>query len=84
MKCRFTSLSTPTNEIAPAHGPATSRALQFIHSLSGGDITSYPYFTGKKTWIKSSMQIYKPALEDFVDGDQGAARITAEVVKQEK
>ena len=25
-----------------------------------------------------------PALEDFVDGDQGPARITAEVVKQAK
>ncbi len=84
MKCRFTSLSTPTNEIAPAHGPATSRALQFIHSLSGGDITSYPYFTGKKTWIKSSMQIAIPALKDIDDGDQGPAWITAEVIKQAK
>ena len=37
---------------------------------------------GKKTWIKSSMQIEIPALEDFEDGEQGPARSTAEVVKQ--
>ena len=74
----------PIHEIAAALGPAISRALPFIHSLSGRDNTSYPYFTGKKTWIKSSMQIDIPALEDFADGDQGPARITAEVVKQAK
>ena len=30
------------------------------------------------------MQVDMPALEDFADGDQGPARITAEVVKQAK
>ena len=74
----------PIHDIAAALGPASCRALPFIHSLSGRDTTSYPYFTGKKTWIKSSMQIDIPALEDFADGYQGPARITSQVVKQAK
>ena len=74
----------PIHEIAAALGPASCRALPFIHSLSGRDTTSYPYFTGKKTRIKSSRQIDIPALEDFADGDQGPARITSQVVKQAK
>ena len=40
------------------------------------------YFTGKKTLINRIMQIDIPAFEDFDDGDQGPARITAHVVKQ--
>ena len=74
----------PIHEIVAALGPSTSRALRFIHSLSGRDTTSYSYFTGKKTCIKSSMPIDIMALEDFVDGDKGPARITAEVGKQAK
>ena len=74
----------PIHGIAAAVGPSTSHALPFIHSLSERDTTSYSYFTGKKTCIKSSMPIYIMALEDFVDGDQGPARITAEVGKQAK
>ena len=74
----------PIHGIAAAVGPSTSHALPFIHSLSERDTTSYSYFTGKKTCIKSSMPIDIPALEDFVDGDQGPARITAEVGKQAK
>ena len=40
-------------------------AMPFIHSLSGRDTTSYPFFTGKKAWFKSSMRLDIPALEDF-------------------
>ena len=39
--------------------------LPFIHSLSGRYTTSYPYFTGKKTWNKSSMKIDIPLLEEL-------------------
>ena len=77
----------PIHEIAAALGPATSRALQFIYSFSGRDTISYTCFTGKKTWNKSSMHIHiggLPALEDFADGDQIPARITADVIKQAK
>ena len=78
---------TARGSYLPIHGIAaasTSHALPIIHSLSGKDTTSYSYFTGKKTCIKSSMPINIMALEDFVDGDQGPARITAEVGKQTK
>ena len=74
----------PIHGSAAAVGPSTSHALPFIHSLSERDTTSYSYFTGKKTCIKSSMPIDIMALEDFVDGDQGPARITAKVGKQAK
>ena len=74
----------PIHGIEAAVGPSTSHALPFIHSLSERDTTSYSYFTGKKTCIKSSMIIDIMTLEDFVDGDQGPAPITAEVVKQAK
>ena len=74
----------PIHGIAAAVGPSTSHALSCIHILSERDTTSYSYFTGKKTCIKSSVPIDIMALEDFVDGDQGPARITAEVVKQAK
>ena len=47
----------PIHGIAAAVGPSTSHALPFIHSLSERHTTSYSYFTGKKTCIKSSMQI---------------------------
>ena len=70
--------------IAAAVGHLTSHALPFIHSLSERDTTSYSYLTGKKTCINSSMPIDIMALEDFVDGDQGPARITAEVGKLAK
>ena len=74
----------PIHGIAAAVDPSTSHALPFIHSLSERDTTSYLYFTGKKTCITSSMPIDIMALEDFVDGDQAPARITAEVGKQAK
>ena len=63
-------------------GPATSRALPIINSLSGRDQKLPIYFTGKKTLINRIMQIDIPAFEDFADGGQGPARITAQVVKQ--
>ena len=74
----------PIHGIAAAVDPSTSHAQPLIHSLSERDTTSYSYFTGKKTCIKSSMPLDIMTLEDFVDGDQGPARITAEVGKQAK
>ena len=74
----------PIHEIAAALGPANSRGLPFIHSLSGRDITSYPYFTGKKAWLNSSKTTDISALEDFADEDQGPTQITADVINQAK
>ena len=70
--------------MAAAVGYSTSHALPFIHSLSERDTISYSYFTGKKTCIKSRVPIDIMALEDFVDGDQGPARVTTEVGKHAK
>ena len=69
----------PIHGIAAAVGLSTSHALPFIHSLSERDTTSYSHWKED-----SSMPIDTMALEDFVDGDQGPARITAEVGKQAK
>ena len=63
-------------------GPATSRALPFINSLSGRDTTSYPYTSLERRLLNRIMEIDIPALEDFADGDHGPPRITAQVVKQ--
>ena len=65
-----------------ALGPAQSRALPFIHSLSGCDTTSYPYFIGKKIWLNRSKATYIPALEAFRDPDEGQPCITPEVISQ--
>ena len=51
-------LSTNPYAFSVALCPATSLALLFIRCLSGRDTKSYPYFTGKKTCVKSSMQVY--------------------------
>jgi hypothetical protein len=67
----------PIHEMALALGPSQCRALPFIHSLSGRDITSYPYFTAKKAWMKSSKTVDIPALEDF--GEDPTEDITADL-----
>lgn len=69
----------PIHEIAAVLDPAKSRALPFIHSLSGRDTTSYPFYTGKKAWFKSSSETEITALEDFGEQD---ARLTADVISQ--
>ena len=72
------------HEIVAALGPASSRGLPFIHSLSERDITSYPYLTGKVVWGNRSKTTDISALEDFADEDQSPARITADVINQAK
>ena len=55
----------PIHDMVSELGLAQCRALPFIHSLSGRDTTSYPFFTGKKAWFKTSMQLVLPALQEF-------------------
>ena len=59
----------PIHEIAAVLDPSKSRALPFIHSLSGRDTTSYPF----------SSETEITALEDFGEQD---ARLTADVITQ--
>ena len=70
----------PIHEMVVALGPSQCCAMPFIHSLSGRDTTSYPYFTGKKAWFKSSMSLDIPALEEF--GENPADAITDYLLNQ--
>jgi len=59
----------PVHQMAKALGPSKCRTLPFIHSLSGRDMTSYPFFTGKKMWLNCSYTSDIPELERF--GEEG-------------
>jgi len=43
-------------QMASVLGLAQFRALPFVHSIIGCDTTSYPFFTGKKVWLSTSLQ----------------------------
>lgn len=70
----------PIHEMVAALGPSLCCAMPFVHSLSGRDTTSYPYFTGKKSWFKSSMRMDIPALEEF--GQNTTDDITDDLLHQ--
>lgn len=70
----------PIHEMVVALGPSQCCAMPFVHSLSDRDTTSYPYFTGKKAWFKSSMSLDTPALEEF--GENPADAITDDLLNQ--
>ena len=71
----------PIHQMAKALGPSKCRTLPFIHSLSGRDTTSYPFFTGKKTWLNRSYTTDIPKLERFGEG-QNSYQITSELINQ--
>lgn len=52
----------PIHQMAKALGPSKCRTLPFIHSFSGRATTSYPFFTGKKTWLNCRYTIDIPEL----------------------
>jgi len=58
--------------------------MPFIHSLSGKDTTSYPFFTGKKTWLNRSYRPTTdiPELERFGEEGQNSYQITSELINQ--
>ncbi len=67
--------------MARALGPSQCCTLPFIHSLSGRDTTSYPFYTGKKAWITASKTINISALQDFANDGQ-SFQITQDVTEQ--
>ena len=71
----------PIHEIAAKLGKPLCRALPFIHSMSGRDTTSYPYFTGKKAWLANSKTLDLSALEAFAEDEQ-SCEVTDVVVSQ--
>ena len=70
----------PIHHMVSALGLAQCRALPFIHSLSGRDTTSYPFFTGKKAWFKTSMGLDLPALQEF--GENSSYSLSEDVKNQ--
>ena len=70
----------PIHDMVVALGHSQCCAMPFVHSLSGKDITSYPYFTGKNAWFKSSMKLDIPALEEFGENPDDA--ITDDLLNQ--
>ena len=56
------------------------QALPFIHSLSGRDVTSYPYFTGKKSWLLRSKEVELDKLASFAE--ESNYTVTEDIVNQ--
>ena len=57
----------PVHEMAAALWPSRCKALPFIHSISGRDTTSFPFFTGKKNWIMASKTLNLTSIEAFAE-----------------
>ena len=71
----------PILERAAKFGTPLCRSLPFIHSLSGRDTTSHPYFTSKKTWQAKSKTVKLSALESFAEDGQ-SCQVAEEVLSQ--
>ena len=56
----------PIHELAGALGISQCLTLPFIHSLSGRDTTSYPYFIGRKAWLASNKKMETTDLEKLL------------------
>ncbi|XP_030833483.1 uncharacterized protein LOC105441519 [Strongylocentrotus purpuratus] len=70
----------PIHEMVVALGASPCRAMPFIHSLSGRDTTSYPFFTGKKAWFKRSLSLDIPTIEQF--GENPADVVSGDLIKE--
>ena len=55
----------PIHLIAQSLGETICLALPFIHSLSGRDITIYPYFTSKKGWLLARCKLHIQVPVDY-------------------
>ena len=59
----------PVHKIAIGLGDELCHALPFIHSLSGRDTTSYPFFTGKKSWLKKAKEVELDEIAQFAENE---------------
>lgn len=59
----------PIHSLANVLGVNQCKALPMIHSLSGRDTTSFPYFTSKKAWFISSRECPTGSLAEFAEDD---------------
>ena len=70
----------PIHEITKSLQPPQCKLLPFLHSFSGRDTTSHPYFTSEKGWFIASTKVNTSALEAF--GENGQFDITDELINQ--
>ena len=61
-------------------GPSQCLSLPLLHSISGCDVTSYPFFQGKKGFLSASKKKNMEALESF--GQNENFSISNEIVDQ--
>ena len=60
----------PIHEMANKLDNEICLALPFIHTLSGRDITSYPYFTGNKSWLQRSKEVELDLIATFAEENE--------------
>ncbi len=68
----------PIHDIATRLDASICQALPFIHSLSGRDITSYPFFIGKTTCFNKTVLL--DHLASFAEGNHQI--LTEDTIKQ--
>ena len=69
----------PVHDIAEKLNQDTCHALPLLHSLSGRDTTSYPYYTGKKAWLQKCKRAPLDHLASFGEAD---FTLTEDVINQ--
>ncbi|KAG1674194.1 Protein CIP2A [Nymphon striatum] len=71
----------PIHKIANTLDADLCRALPLIHSLSGRDITSYPFFIGKTTWLQKSKAVPLDYIASYAEAEDDYS-LTEDVIDQ--
>ncbi|KAG1657357.1 Phosphatidylinositol 4-kinase type 2-alpha [Nymphon striatum] len=71
----------PIHKIANTLDADLCRALPLIHSLSGRDITSYPFFIGKTTWLQKSKTVPLDYIASYAEAEDDYS-LTKDVIDQ--
>ncbi|KAG1668553.1 Protein smg8 [Nymphon striatum] len=71
----------PIHKIANTLDADLCRALPLIHSLSGRDITSHPFFIGKTTWLQKSKTVPLDYIASYA-GAEDDYSLTKDVIDQ--
>ncbi|KAG1652386.1 Monocarboxylate transporter 14 [Nymphon striatum] len=71
----------PIHKIANTLDADLCRALPLIHSLSGRDITSYPFFIGKTTWLQKSKTVPLDYIASYAEAEDDYS-LTEDVIDQ--
>ncbi|KAG1656448.1 hypothetical protein GQR58_023929 [Nymphon striatum] len=71
----------PIHKIANTLDADLCRALPLIHSLSGRDITSYPFFIGKTTWLQKDKTVPLDYIASYAEAEDDYS-LTKDVIDQ--